>query len=168
MPSKSVRANGGNGFGGKSRSNGGHIGAWLCGVADVRRSDWYAAPFLHCEREIVGRELRLPNDLLFGTPPDKERPTIELAANLVDHLGDTHNYARQHLQLAGNGMKTRYDKLAICAGYQEGDRVWLYRPTRTKGKSARLQSSWEGPYKVITTIYDVVYRVQRTLDPGWR
>jgi hypothetical protein len=24
-------------------------------------------------------------------------------------------------------------------GYHEGDRVWLYRPTRTKGKSPKLQ-----------------------------
>jgi hypothetical protein len=47
-------------------------------------------------------------------------PTIEHAANLVDHI---HNYARQHLRLASNRMKTWYDKLANCAGYREGDRV---------------------------------------------
>jgi hypothetical protein len=97
---------------------------------------------------LFGKELRLPSDLLFGTPPDKERPTIEHAANLVDYLRNIHNYARQHLRLASNRMKTRYDKLANCAGYQEGDRVWLYHPTRTKGKSPKLQSSWEGPYKM--------------------
>jgi hypothetical protein len=33
---------------------------------------------------LFGRELRLPSELLFGTPPDKKRPTIEHAANLVD------------------------------------------------------------------------------------
>jgi hypothetical protein len=80
---------------------------------------------------LFGREIRLPSDLLFGTPPDKERPTIEHAANLVHHLIGIHNYARQHLRLASNRMKTRYDKLANCVGYHEGDRVWLYRPTRT-------------------------------------
>jgi transposase InsO family protein len=72
---------------------------------------------------LFGRELRLPSNLLFRTPPDKEQPTIEHAANLVDHLRDIHNYARQHLRLASNRMKTRYDKLANCVGYQEGDRV---------------------------------------------
>jgi hypothetical protein len=39
--------------------------------------------------------------------------------------------------------------------------VWLYRPTRTSGRSPKLQSSWEGPYKGITRINDVVYRIQR-------
>jgi hypothetical protein len=111
---------------------------------------------------LFGRELRLPSDLLFGTPPDKERPTIEHAANLVDHLRDIHNYARQHLRLASNRMKTLYDKLSNCAGYQESDRVWLYRPTRSKGRAAKLQSSWEGPYKIIRRINDVVYRIQRS------
>jgi hypothetical protein len=33
---------------------------------------------------VFGRELRLPSDLLFGTPPDKELPTIDHAADLVD------------------------------------------------------------------------------------
>jgi hypothetical protein len=42
---------------------------------------------------LFGRELRLPSDLLVGTPPDKERPTIEHAANLVEHLRDINNYA---------------------------------------------------------------------------
>jgi hypothetical protein len=64
-------------------------------------------------------QLRLPCDLLFGTPPDKERPTTNHAADLVDHLHDIHHYASQHLKLASDRMKTRYDKLANCAGYHE-------------------------------------------------
>jgi predicted small metal-binding protein len=60
----------------------------------------------------LGRELHLPYDLLFGASPDKERPTIGHASKLVDHLHDTHNYARQHLKLASERMKTLYDRLA--------------------------------------------------------
>jgi hypothetical protein len=110
---------------------------------------------------VFGRELRLPSDLLFGTPPDRELPTIDHAADLVDRLHDIHNYARKHLKLASDRMKTRYDRAANSAGYHEGDNVWLYRPTRKKGKSHKLQSSWEGPYTIVTRINDVVYRIQR-------
>jgi hypothetical protein len=39
--------------------------------------------------------------------------------------------------------------------------VWLYRPTRTKDKSPKLESSSEGPYKIVTRINDVVYRIQK-------
>jgi hypothetical protein len=66
---------------------------------------------------VFRRELRLPCDLLFGAPPNKEWPTNEHEVNLVDHLHDIHNYGRQHLKLASDWMKTRYDRLANCAGY---------------------------------------------------
>jgi hypothetical protein len=58
---------------------------------------------------LFGRELQLHSNLLFGTPPDKEQPTTEHAANLVDHLHDIHNYACQHLRLANKRMKARYN-----------------------------------------------------------
>jgi hypothetical protein len=51
--------------------------------------------------------------------------------------------------------------LANLAGFQEGDKVWLYRPTRKKVKSPKLQASWEGPYIITTRINDVIYRIQR-------
>jgi hypothetical protein len=110
---------------------------------------------------LFGRRLWLLNNLLFGTPRVKEWPTIEHAANLVDHLHDIHNYAHKHLQLASNRMKTWYNKLANCVGYQEGKGVCLYRLNCTMGKPPKQKSSWDGPYIVITWINDVIYRIQR-------
>jgi hypothetical protein len=110
---------------------------------------------------VFGRELLLSCDLLFGHRQTIKRPTINHAANLVDHLHDIHNYARQHLKLASKQMKTRYDRLANCAGYHEGDRAWVYHPTRMKGKSPEHQPSWEGPCKRVTLINNVVYRIQK-------
>jgi hypothetical protein len=78
---------------------------------------------------VFGRELRLPCDLLFGTPLEKEQPTIDHEANLVDHLHDIHNCAYQHLKLASDSMKTRYDRLSNCMDYHECDKPWLYCPT---------------------------------------
>jgi hypothetical protein len=42
---------------------------------------------------VFGRELRLLCDLLFGVPSDKEPPTTDFAAELVDQLYDIQNYA---------------------------------------------------------------------------
>jgi hypothetical protein len=57
-------------------------------------------------------------------------------------------------------METRHDRLANCAGYHEGDRVWVYRPTRTKDKSPNLKSSWDSPLKVVSRINYVVYMIK--------
>jgi hypothetical protein len=69
----------------------------------------------------LGRDLRLSRDLLLGAPPEWERLTIDHAAYLADHLHDIQNYARQYLKLTRDRMKTRYDRLVNCAGYDEGD-----------------------------------------------
>jgi hypothetical protein len=106
---------------------------------------------------MFGRELLLPFDLLFGAPPDKEQSTTDY---LVDQLPDIYDDARKHMKVASARMKARCDRLANFAGFQEGDRVWLYRPTRTRGRSSTLETSWDGSYKVLW-INDVVFRIQR-------
>jgi hypothetical protein len=68
---------------------------------------------------VFGRELRLPCDLLFGAPQDKERSTTDYVADLVERLHDTHHYARRHLRVASDRMKAHYDRLANSAGFQE-------------------------------------------------
>jgi hypothetical protein len=51
---------------------------------------------------------------VWGTP-NKEQLTI---------LNDIHNYACQNLKLASDQKKTHFDKLAICVGYHDSDKVW--------------------------------------------
>ena len=58
-------------------------------------------------------------------------------------------------------MKAGYDQMANSAGFQEGDRVWLYHPIQKKGKSPKLPTCWEDPYTIISRINDVVYRIRR-------
>jgi hypothetical protein len=110
---------------------------------------------------VFGRELRLSCNLLFGAPPDKKWPTIDHAADLVDCLHNIRNFVHQHLKLVSDQIKTWYGRMANSAGYQKGDKVWLYAPTCTTGKSPKLQSLWKGPYRVVTQINDVVYRIQQ-------
>jgi hypothetical protein len=82
---------------------------------------------------VFGRELRLPCHLMFGAPPDKGQSMMDYSADLAERLRDNHNFARQHLKVASDRMKARYDQLAKSTDFQEGDRVWLYRPIRKRG-----------------------------------
>jgi hypothetical protein len=43
--------------------------------------------------------------VLFGAPPDREQPTTDHVADLVDRIHDIHEYARKHLKLASGRMK---------------------------------------------------------------
>jgi hypothetical protein len=46
-------------------------------------------------------------------------------------------------QLASDRVKACQDSLASSARFSEGDHVWPYCPTWNRGKSPKLQSSWE-------------------------
>jgi hypothetical protein len=102
------------------------------------RASTHDTPGLTPASLVFGRGLRLPCNLLFGVTPDKETPTTDYVADLMYHLHNIHNYACQHLKLASDRMKTQYDKLANSTGYHESDRLWLYCPACTKGKSPKL------------------------------
>jgi hypothetical protein len=86
---------------------------------------------------LFGRELRLPWNLVFGASP-RQRTTHSQSCRKFSGPPIWHPQLCQHLKLASNQMKTCYDILANCTGYQEGDNVWLYCPTHTKGKSPKL------------------------------
>ncbi|KAJ8973195.1 hypothetical protein NQ317_006500 [Molorchus minor] len=67
----------------------------------------------------------------------------------------------QKLQFESDRLKTRYDAITNNSGYQAGDKVGLYNPARKKGRSPKLQKTWEGPNTVIKRINDLVYRIQQ-------
>ncbi|KAJ8973385.1 hypothetical protein NQ317_012101 [Molorchus minor] len=88
--------------------------------------------------------------------------TVEdYSLKLATRIDAIHDEARKKLQFESDRLKTRYDARSNNSGYQAGDEVWLYNPARKKGRSPKLQKTWEGPYTVIKRINDLVYRIQR-------
>ena len=110
---------------------------------------------------LFGRELRLPCDLMFGSPGDTVESEGEYAAQLRARLNKIHLMARNRIRATSDRMKTRYDRRANMKEFQENDLVWFYNPQRRIGKSPKLQQDWEGPYRIIKKINDVIYRIQK-------
>ena len=111
---------------------------------------------------MMGRELRLPLDLVLGGSPNvNSHISSGWVSNLQRNLREVHELARNQIQLTSDRMKARYDFRANCPKYKEGDKVWLYNPHRRRGRSPKLQRNWEGPYEVKKCLNDVVYRIQR-------
>lgn len=151
---------------------------YLAKVVESRQRDWdkHIQPFLLSYRSAVhestavtpafanfGRELRLPADLITGTPPDTPCSVTDYANDLRNKLNDVYEHIRQSGQQMSEKMKTRYDRKTNNRGFDEGSLVWLHNPVRSKGKSPKLQAKWDGPYRVVTRINDVTYRIQKGL-----
>ena len=76
-------------------------------------------------------------------------------------MAAVHDIARERMQDASDRQKRGYDHRMNKKSYKPGDSVYLYNPCRQKGVSPKLQSFWEGPFLVIETISDLVYKIQK-------
>ena len=119
---------------------------------------------------MFGREVRLPIDLMFGQVPDHDTQmsTTDYARHLRDRLESVFEYARVHITSGQRRQKEYYDRKAVKRPYSVGNHVWLYTPVVRKGCTSKFSQPWKGPYKVITKISDVTYRIQPIDGPSRR
>ena len=109
------------------------------------------------------RDLRLPLDLLRGSPPiGRENSKEECIQNLRERLNLIHHNARQRLNLQSSRVKNYYDQRARQINFNVGQNVWLFNPHRMKGRAPKLQRNWEGPYKIVKKFSEVVFQIRKT------
>ena len=65
-------------------------------------------------------------------------------------------------------QKTLYDYEKKGAPYSVGDILWLHVSTVPRGVLRKFHRPWQGPYKVVKIISDVVYRIQKEDMPRKR
>ena len=60
-------------------------------------------------------------------------------------------------------QKRNYDKTVIPYNFQRGDWVWYFYPPKAKQK---LGQGWTGPFLVVGSLNNLLYRIQRTSSEG--
>lgn len=111
---------------------------------------------------MLGRELEVPLDVITEAPPDAPLLKTDYAQAVQKRLASAHDLARRHLNKAAIRQKRNYDKRLAGRPFTIGDSVWLHNVRRKKGRNAKLDCPWEGPYLVISVLSDVVYRIQKS------
>jgi transposase InsO family protein len=115
---------------------------------------------------MFGRHVRLPLELVLPTPDAtlldvSKPPTIHyFVARMEQTLRQVFKLVRDHLKAASVIQKRYYDRASNVRKLKIGQGVWLYNPQRRKGKSPKLQVSWEGPYAVIRIYRNVVVEIK--------
>ena len=111
---------------------------------------------------MLGRELEVPLDVITERPPDASPLKTDYAQAVQKRLASAHDLARRHLNKAAVRQKRNYDKQLSGRPFVIGDSVWLHNVRRKKGRNAKLDCPWEGPYLAISVLSDVVYRIQKS------
>ena len=109
---------------------------------------------------MFGLDVRLPVDLMFGSPPVPVTPPDSW--QLREQVSKVHQLARENLNIASQRQKRLYDQRSQANSYQKGKKVWLYNPQSKKDRSPKLRTPWEGPWEITKQVTDVVYRIQKT------
>jgi hypothetical protein len=104
---------------------------------------------------MLGRELRLPDQLQHQPPPTECQPRAEYVQQMMNTLHQAHDVlSQQQLQI-------RQENQEEPLLFTEGDLVWLENRRRRKGENPKLQRKFVGPYRVIKAWENHTYTVER-------
>ena len=136
---------------------------WPPSVTPAHRTPTQSSTGITPHRTMLGREARLPVDLVSGSAPEVERYDNE--TNYVIEAGEklrkAHDLARNNMKRVTKRYKDYYDSKADGGKiHKVGDRVWLHVPYVKQKRSLKLSRPWHGPFVVVKCLSDVVTRIQ--------
>jgi hypothetical protein len=102
---------------------------------------------------MLGREVRLPDHLLYEVPPDEPKTTTEYAMELQDRLRVAHEALRDLQWKARSEDEDTGPKFAV------GDLVYLVSHRRRKGVCKKIQAQYIGPYTVVNVYHNHTYQI---------
>ncbi|MCG8049195.1 MAG: DDE-type integrase/transposase/recombinase [Candidatus Thiodiazotropha taylori] len=112
-------------------------------------------------RLMFGREMNLPVDVALNLPSENTSQTIpEYVSKQASIIKETEELARQHLTLAQDRQKEYYDIKKSGKPYKKDDLVMLLVKVIPTGEPRKFYKEYSGPWRVVTVISDVDYRIQ--------
>ena len=127
-------------------------------LAGAYRATQHASTTLTPNLMMLGREVRLPHEIVFGKAKyhtDKGVAAYgDYVSELKGRMQKAHDVARAHLEKAAQTQKGRYDAHTSFNVYRVGDLVWLQNEAREIGVCTKLQPAFVGPY-VVVDVYNL-------------
>ena len=96
-------------------------------VLAAYRASPHSATGFTPNRLFLGRDARMPLDLVMGLPAQQEddfRTNEEYIRKTKEQTEECWNLARQHLRVAADRRKMAYDIRVKSSDFHVGDRVW--------------------------------------------
>ena len=114
---------------------------------------------------MLGREVTLPVQLVFGGPPRTNNSASvnesEYVIGLKDRMDRAFAIVQENLRKVARRQKKDYDTRISMRMYDVGDLVYFLDSTRKIGKSPKLKShKWRGPCVVLRRLSDLIYEIR--------
>jgi len=114
---------------------------------------------------MLGREVRMPGDVMFGqVVVEKAENPAEYAMNLRSRIARAHDVARKHLGRQACRNKELYDSKLSFQEYRVGDVVWYLHEARKVGVNPKLERAFQGPFLIVRKQSPVNFTIQLNED----
>lgn len=150
----------------------------LKAYVDVTRTDWDDhIPYLLMayrssvhdstgftpNRLMLGREIALPSDIMYGKPPNSvEHACYHEFVHWFDRAStDCFAFARENLAKTAIRQKRNFDTGVTPLSFECGDKVWFFYPP----KKRKLSPGWIGPFEIELKFSEFLYRI-RNIETG--
>ena len=104
---------------------------------------------------MLGRELRLPDQLQYLPPPQEASTRHQFVQDVRQRLEEAHSLLQKQQ------MHIRQEDGEEPPLYAVGDLVWLQNQRRRKGENPKLQPKFVGPYEVLAAWGNHTYKIER-------
>jgi hypothetical protein len=111
----------------------------------------------------MGREIRLPAELVYGSMTTKGKEVTsygDYIDNLREKMQHAHEIARKHIGESADRSKDIYDAKLMVNAYSEGDIIWCLLENRKVGVSHKLEPMYDGPFMVKKKMSDINFVIQ--------
>ncbi|XP_033759660.1 uncharacterized protein LOC117341909 [Pecten maximus] len=109
---------------------------------------------------MLGRETSTPLDIQYEMPRNiKTIPQNQWAWQLKEKMENAHELVRKHSKGAMIRQKRYHDQKLSWTKFEPGDSVYVFFPNIPAGTTHKLASRWRGPFKILTRLTEVTYRV---------
>ena len=112
----------------------------------------------------IGREVRLPGELVFESNNSYDGEEITTYGDYVDILRarvqHANEIARKYMSAAAKRSKELYDAKMSFHKYEEGDIAWCLTESRIVGVAPKLEFVYEGPFLVKRKISELDFVIQ--------
>jgi hypothetical protein len=110
---------------------------------------------------MMGREITLPIDLVFGKHTDHEPKSLpDYVEDFINRIEKVHEVVRDRLMNSAERQKRRYDISCTFPSFKTGDGVLLQDNRKFKTRSPKFQMKWCGPFTVTGVLSNVLYQIQ--------
>ncbi|XP_053405067.1 uncharacterized protein LOC128558864 [Mercenaria mercenaria] len=112
----------------------------------------------------LGREIRLPADLVYGhqpnTSPTDVPPFCDWVEGLRYRMLQAHEVARRYLHLSAKRSKVLYNARVVQHNYLKGDLVWCLHETKKVAVCPKLEKRYDGPLVIKQKISELNFEIQ--------